>query len=207
MATADTTVYVTVDEDGKLLATGNHMAGGEHVPFSITLSTAEQFPAGTYVLLAARNGTALARSNTLTLSEDGLTLSGVLSFNTEEVWAAFAAAAQAGREPSSISIRLTLWDSAASLQWGVMTTNLHNNDMRPSTPDAIFEDERSNAYVHQQLEADTDWVVLHGLGKHPQVTVTDMDGVAVIPGGVVYDSDQQLTVSFSSAQTGIVYCD
>lgn len=48
-------------------------------------------------------------------------------------------------------------------------------------------------------------VVNHDLGKYPAVTVVDTAGDEVI-GDVSYDSINQLTVTFSSATGGTVYC-
>lgn len=48
-------------------------------------------------------------------------------------------------------------------------------------------------------------VVTHNLGKYPAVTVVDTAGDEVI-GDVSYDSVNQLTVTFSSATGGTVYC-
>lgn len=45
------------------------------------------------------------------------------------------------------------------------------------------------------------WVITHGLGTFPSVTVTDSSGNWVI-GSVHYDSVDQVTITFSSAFSG-----
>lgn len=59
-------------------------------------------------------------------------------------------------------------------------------------------------YVHTQSSAAATWVVTHSLGKKPDVSVVDTLGEKVEP-DVQYDSDDQVTLSFSSASTGEAY--
>lgn len=50
----------------------------------------------------------------------------------------------------------------------------------------------------------TDWVINHGLGRHPSVSVVDTAG-SVVFGDVNYLSDNTIVVSFSSATAGKAY--
>lgn len=62
----------------------------------------------------------------------------------------------------------------------------------------------SNRHIHTQGSAATTWTVTHTLGGHPSVTVVDSTGTAVI-GGVQYDSETQVTLTFSAAFSGSAY--
>lgn len=48
------------------------------------------------------------------------------------------------------------------------------------------------------------WVIVHNMGGHPTVTVVDSGGTLQL-GGVTYDSDDQVTVTFSAAFSGKAY--
>lgn len=62
----------------------------------------------------------------------------------------------------------------------------------------------ANRHVHTQASPATSWVVTHGLGGKPQVTVVDTADTLVI-GDVSYNSSTQLTVSFTAAFAGNAY--
>jgi hypothetical protein len=72
----------------------------------------------------------------------------------------------------------------------------------PST----FETESDKFYEHTQGSANTTWTVTHNLAKYPSVIAVDGSGVQVFPGTVTYDSNMQVTLTFSSAQAGKAYC-
>lgn len=59
-------------------------------------------------------------------------------------------------------------------------------------------------YVHTQGVASIEWVITHALGGRPSVTVVDSAGTVVI-GEVQYDSDTQVTISFTAAFSGYAY--
>ena len=59
-------------------------------------------------------------------------------------------------------------------------------------------------HVHTQASASTDWVITHTLGGKPSVTIVDSADTLVI-GEVKYDSNTQVTVSFTSAFSGFAY--
>jgi hypothetical protein len=56
-------------------------------------------------------------------------------------------------------------------------------------------------YTHQQNQASADWLVTHGLGKFPSVTVIDSAGDQV-DGDPVYIDQNSLRMVFSSAFSG-----
>lgn len=62
----------------------------------------------------------------------------------------------------------------------------------------------SNRHIHTQGSAATTWTVTHTLGGYPSVTVVDSTGSTVI-GGVQYDSETQVTLTFSAAFSGSAY--
>lgn len=58
--------------------------------------------------------------------------------------------------------------------------------------------------VHTQNTPSTTWTVTHTLGGRPSITIVDTAGTVVI-GEVLYNSDSQITVSFSAAFSGFAY--
>ncbi len=56
-------------------------------------------------------------------------------------------------------------------------------------------------YVHIQNTASSEWVIVHNLNKYPSVTVINSAGDQVI-GDVVYDSINQITITFKGAFKG-----
>jgi hypothetical protein len=61
------------------------------------------------------------------------------------------------------------------------------------------------AYVHTQSTATAVWTVAHNLGKYPSVTVTDSAGSTILP-DIHYDSTAQVTLTFGSPTSGLVFC-
>jgi len=59
-------------------------------------------------------------------------------------------------------------------------------------------------HVHAQGSAQTTWTITHTLGGRPSVTVVDSTGTTVV-GDVQYNSDTQVTVTFSAAFSGSAY--
>ena len=49
------------------------------------------------------------------------------------------------------------------------------------------------------------WVVVHNLGKRPAVSVEDSAG-SIVQGDIHYDSDNQITLTFSAAFSGRADC-
>lgn len=60
------------------------------------------------------------------------------------------------------------------------------------------------AWVHDQPVASDTWVIIHNLGIFINVTSVDTAGT-VIHGAVKYDSNNQLTITFSVPQSGNAY--
>tara|TARA_R110002012_G_scaffold316329_1_gene531148 strand:- start:540 stop:911 length:372 start_codon:yes stop_codon:yes gene_type:complete len=82
-----------------------------------------------------------------------------------------------------------------------------NGDILTTTGDAIKWVDPAVApatYTHTQAGASTTWTINHNLNKKPSVTlVTSTE--AVIIGDVFYNSDDQLTVTISHANSGKAY--
>lgn len=56
----------------------------------------------------------------------------------------------------------------------------------------------------QQSSASATWVLQHNLNGKPSVTLTDLTGNKV-EGNIVYNSDSQITVTFTSPVAGYAY--
>lgn len=69
-----------------------------------------------------------------------------------------------------------------------------------STTSATWQD----AYIHNQGTPATSWTITHNLGKYPNVNIVDSANTDVI-GEIVYDSLNQITVTFSAAFSGKAY--
>lgn len=59
-------------------------------------------------------------------------------------------------------------------------------------------------YVHDQVSANSTWVIVHNMGKNPSVSLVDTSNDEVI-GEVRHNSLNQLTVKFSAAVSGKAY--
>ena len=59
-------------------------------------------------------------------------------------------------------------------------------------------------HVHTQSTASTTWVITHSLGGRPSITIVDSAGTVVI-GEIQYNSNTQITVSFTAAFSGYAY--
>jgi len=59
-------------------------------------------------------------------------------------------------------------------------------------------------YVHAQGSAASSWTITHNLGRRPSVTIVDSGGNVQI-GEVLYNSDNQITVTFAAAFGGYAY--
>jgi hypothetical protein len=59
-------------------------------------------------------------------------------------------------------------------------------------------------YVHDQQVASATWVITHNMGKRPSVSIVDTADDEVI-GQVTYNSNNQVTLTFSSAVSGKAY--
>jgi hypothetical protein len=61
-----------------------------------------------------------------------------------------------------------------------------------------------NTYTHSQASAASTWTIVHNLACKPSVTIVDSSGNVQI-GEVLYDSDNQVTVTFAAAFSGYAY--
>lgn len=59
-------------------------------------------------------------------------------------------------------------------------------------------------FTYTQEAASATWVIQHNLNKFPSVTVIDSASNTVL-GNVVYDNNNQLTITFSGAFSGVAY--
>jgi hypothetical protein len=59
-------------------------------------------------------------------------------------------------------------------------------------------------HVHSQGVSSTEWIINHSLGGKPSVTIVDSADTHVI-GEVKYDSNTQVTVSFTVPFSGYAY--
>lgn len=71
-------------------------------------------------------------------------------------------------------------------------------------PGAVVVGTGDLSYDHFQAMASEVWVISHGLGKRPSVTVVDSSG-AECEGAVVHDTANQITITFSAAFGGHAY--
>ena len=76
---------------------------------------------------------------------------------------------------------------------------LENTAITPHTLNLVTN------YVHEQAIASDIWVIEHNLNKHPSITVVDTVGKAQFPDEVIYDSENQITVTFIGAFAGKAY--
>jgi hypothetical protein len=69
----------------------------------------------------------------------------------------------------------------------------------------VLEATATRSYVHTQTTPQSEWIVNHGLGYKPSVSVYTTGGVEV-EAEIVHISDYQLRVRFGSPQTGYARC-
>jgi len=62
----------------------------------------------------------------------------------------------------------------------------------------------ADTFVFSQNTASNTWVIVHGLGKFPSVTVVDSAN-SVVVGSVAYDSPNQVTITFEATFSGKAY--
>lgn len=72
--------------------------------------------------------------------------------------------------------------------------------VRSTSPSAAF----TNRFEFVQQSAATTWVITHALGGKPSVTIVDSADTHVF-GDVQYNSNTQVTVTFSAAFSGKAY--
>tara|TARA_R110001599_G_scaffold261551_1_gene461964 strand:- start:451 stop:1134 length:684 start_codon:yes stop_codon:yes gene_type:complete len=60
------------------------------------------------------------------------------------------------------------------------------------------------SFVYTQTNASNEWVITHNLGKRPSVTIVTTTDTTVI-GDVTYNTNNKLTINFTSANSGKAY--
>jgi len=65
----------------------------------------------------------------------------------------------------------------------------------------IVADVSQNEFIFVQGTPLTEWVILHNMNGHPNVTVID-SGNSQVEGSVTYDSLNQVTISFTAGFSG-----
>lgn len=70
--------------------------------------------------------------------------------------------------------------------------------------DALLAAVGDNHYEHVQDVSSASWVIAHNLGKKPSVVIQDGSGNTVY-GDIVYTDDNNLTLNFTVAFTGVAY--
>jgi hypothetical protein len=78
------------------------------------------------------------------------------------------------------------------------TVNLNRLD------ESVLSFDIPQSFRHIQIPNSTNWVITHNLGFRPSVTVIDLDG-DVVNGDILYNTINQLTITFSSAIKGEAY--
>jgi hypothetical protein len=73
-----------------------------------------------------------------------------------------------------------------------------------SNDDSILSFEIPQSYRHIQTVNSATWTITHNLGFRPSVTVIDLDG-DVVNGDILYNTNNQLTITFSSIIKGEAY--
>ena len=76
--------------------------------------------------------------------------------------------------------------------------NLNRND------DSVLSFDIPQSYRHIQTVNSATWIITHNLGFRPSVTVIDLDG-DVVNGDILYNTNNQLTITFSSEIKGEAY--
>jgi hypothetical protein len=74
----------------------------------------------------------------------------------------------------------------------------------PTGPTGPIGPSGGESYVHDQAVPAATWVITHNLVRFPAVDIVDSAGTTVV-GDVVYDSANQVTITFASAFGGKAY--
>ena len=97
-------------------------------------------------------------------------------------------------DPNSVSIT----------QQSANSVSLTNKTPMSVTVNKVAVGDGDKHYTHTQSNATDQWVITHNLNKHPAVAIVD-DGGNILITEVRYDSANQLTVLFNTAESGKAY--
>jgi hypothetical protein len=103
--------------------------------------------------------------------------------------------------PTNLPIPPYNWSAYNTVAWGNITGNIqHQTDLWNILQSLTVQ----NNYVHDQQVASASWVIVHNMGKKPSVSIVDTADDEVIA-KVTYNSNNQVTLTFSSPISGKAY--
>jgi len=86
-----------------------------------------------------------------------------------------------------------------------VSTAVATETTRAEAAEALLRDAAgAGTYTFNQASPLAVWVINHGLGRFPSATVVDSSG-NMVEGDVVYNSSNQVTLSFGVAFSGVAY--
>ncbi len=103
--------------------------------------------------------------------------------------------------PTNLPIPPYNWSAYNTVSWGNIIGNIQNQtDLWTILQSLTVQ----TNYVHDQQVASATWVITHNMGKKPSVSIVDTADDEVI-GQVKYNSNNQVTLTFSSPISGKAY--
>ena len=103
--------------------------------------------------------------------------------------------------PTNLPIPPYNWSAYNTVAWGNINGNIQNQtDLWTILQTLTVQ----NNYVHDQQVASASWVIVHNMGKKPSVSIVDTADDEVIA-KVTYNSNNQVTLTFSSPISGKAY--
>lgn len=103
--------------------------------------------------------------------------------------------------PTNLPIPPYNWSAYNTVAWGNITGDIQDQtDLWNILQSLTIQ----TNYVHDQQVASASWVIVHNMGKKPAVSIVDTADDEVI-GQVTYNSNNQLTLTFSSPVSGKAY--
>lgn len=84
----------------------------------------------------------------------------------------------------------------------IVTTGGESNFFGLTSADSALLTTAQQTYEHTQSVGSSSWVVQHGLGFYPVVSVFTASNVEILPAEVIHNSKFTTTINFSSNQTG-----
>lgn len=103
--------------------------------------------------------------------------------------------------PTNLPIPPYNWSAYNTVAWGNITGDIQDQtDLWNILQSLTIQ----TNYVHDQQVASASWVIVHNMGKKPAVSIVDTADDEVI-GQVSYNSNNQVTLTFSSPVSGKAY--